>query len=149
MKRILAVLLISLSPAVAMGASSAPLIVSKSIATGITSVDLSTGPTTVAMDVTGFSLIKLQVRLVRGGSASDVSIKCEESDDGTTWSNVTSTTPTGTIAEMSLTFPTTVTVNFTVRPDVTGFIKFRCTFTGTAATSADLITVLASDVRGI
>jgi hypothetical protein len=149
MKRILAILLISLFPVAALAVSSAPEIVSRSIATGITAADLSTGPTTITLDVRSFSLIKLQVRLVRGGLATDVNIKCEESDDGTTWSKVTTTDAAGVTTELSLTFATTVTVNFTVRPDVTGFINFRCTFTGAGATSSDLITVLASDVRGL
>jgi len=127
----------------------APLVVSNpNVSTGLSGADLSTNPTTSTIKVKNFSLLKLQVRLTRGGAATDVSATCEESDDAITWSKITRITD-DTVVEFNPTFATTVSVNFTIRPDVTGFVNVRCTFSGTLANSSDTIVVTGRLARGL
>lgn len=144
------ILLLALIPLSAFAGREAPSIVSNAgTATGVAGADLSGGPTTVSLSVDGYALLKLQVRLTRGGAATDIGFTCEESDDDTTWSKITKTAPHDAVTELHPVYTTSASVNWSIRLDVTLFVWVRCTFSGTGATSNDLITVVARRGRGI
>lgn len=124
-------------------------VLSSKVNTGITDVSLNSNPTTDSMHVEGFSLLKLQVKLVRGGAATNVGLTCEESDDGINWSEFTTIDGSGNVTQFSPAYTTSVNITFTLRPDVSGFIYFRCTFTGASSTADDKLTVIARRIRGI
>jgi len=152
MRQILAFLLVALlaSPAFA-AVPQAREIVTSELTTGITSVDLSTSPTTSTLSVQGFSLVKMTILLVRN-LATDIVMTCEESDVSafTNPSEVTTTDSNGLVTKLTLSrLSIGANVTYTMRPDVTGFLFFRCTFTGTASTSTDFLTVTARGVRGL
>lgn len=152
MKRLTLALAILLAPALAAAQASQPKTVSNpGLGTVMPATDLSTSPTTgnLAMPVDGYSLAMLKVRLVRGGLAIDIGVSCEESDDGATnWSEVTQI-QSGAITQFSPVYTTSVSTNFTIRLDVTGFIYVRCTFTGTNSNSSDTVALVVRRVRGI
>lgn len=149
MRPILFTLLLTL-PATVLAQREAPKIVSNP-EPGIvmTAGDLSASPTTDEMVVDGYALLKLQVRLTRGGAATDIGCTCEESDDTTTWSKITKTAPNDAVTEFHPVYTTSATLNWTIRLDVTLFVYVRCTFSGTGATSNDLVTVTGRRGRGI
>lgn len=151
MKKIFALVFVLLLPVVAFAGAESPEIVTSELTTGIASADLSTSPTTSTLSVQGFSLVKMTIRLVRN-LATDIVMTCEESDASafTNPSEVTSTDSSGVVTKLTLSrLSIGANVTYTVRPDVTGFLFFRCTFTGTASTSTDFLTVTARGVRGL
>ena len=150
MKRLLLTIFVLAFPLSIFAAAEQPKTVSSSLpGTMITNADLSTSPTTPKISVAGYSLAMLKVQFNGAGSASDLTVACEESDDGSTnWSLITQI-QNGAITQFSPTFRTSVSVKFTIRLDVTGFLYIRCTFSGTGATSDDKVTLPVRLVRGI
>ena len=148
--RFIIFLILTLASSSTLAQKEAPKIVSNPYApTGLAAADLSTSPVSSTIDVDGYALLKLQVRFVGDGAATNIGATCEESDDATTWSKVTKIAPDDAVTEFHPLYTTGASLNFTIRLDVTGFINVRCTFSGTGATGADKVTVIARRVRGI
>ena len=152
MRKLFLILLFSLAPATALAQKAQPVVVSNpepGTDTGLALADLSTSPTSDSILVDQYALLKIQTRFVGGGAATDVGFTCEESDDDTTWSIVTKTAPDGTVTVFHPVYTTGVTLNFTIRLDVTGFVYVRCTYSGTGATGDDKVTMVGRRIRGI
>lgn len=127
----------------------APTIVSSLIGdTGVNACDLTGVCQTNPINVEGFSLALIRIAATRGGLYDDVGFSCEESDDKVAWSLITSISGT-VVTQFAAAFPTTSTVTYTIRPDITGFIWIRCAITANAAAAGDVVTVTGRLVRGL
>ena len=145
--RFIIFLILTLTASTALAQKEAAKVVSNPVATGIAGEALNGSPVTDSMNVDGYGWLKLQVRLTRD-STTDIGFTCEESDDDTTWSKITKTAPDDTVTVFAPTFTSSVSVNWTIRVDVAGFVYFRCTFTGTSSGADDLLTVIGRRQRG-
>ena len=100
-------------------------------------------------DVSGSTVLKLQVQLIRGGALTVVTMAVEETEDaGVTWSALTEIAVGGVVTPLILARTTSVTENFSVTINVKEHNRVRIRFNGTNATVDDTITVLGRRTHG-
>lgn len=113
-------------------------------ATNLNRVDLSTSPEFQRVDVSGRDQLIVEVEFIGDGDATDVQMTCQQSPNGSKWFKYPdcsgATSPTLTCGERVYSWATTSTENFFFLVPL--YYKYlKCGFSGTGATSPDLITI--------
>lgn len=122
-----------------------PVKTAESLATGIATAGLDTPVVSNALDVSEATHLDVSVDFVRGGAATAVVMNVAEGDTaGGDFFTIQKLDASMNATPLDITRTTSLSEKFTLPFDVTPYKFIKLTFTGTAATAADTVTVTAN-----